>query len=211
MKRSKSSRRWLDRHVSDPYVKRAQREGWRSRAAFKLLELDQKDRLLRPGLLVVDLGAAPGGWSQVAARSVGAKGRVVALDLLPMEPIPGVDFIQGDFHDELVVERLLALLDGRQPDLVLSDMAPNVTGMQAVDQPRVIYLCELALDLADRILKQGGSLVAKAFHGEGFDTLIRDARPRFERLATRKPASSRAQSREVYLVGRGFHRLATKW
>jgi 23S rRNA (uridine2552-2'-O)-methyltransferase len=210
MKRSKSSRRWLDRHVSDPYVKRAQREGWRSRAAFKLLELDQKDRLLRPGLLVVDLGAAPGGWSQVAARSVGAKGRVVALDLLPMEPIPGVDFIQGDFHDELVVERLLALLDGRQPDLVLSDMAPNVTGMQVVDQPRVIYLCELALDLADRILKQGGSLVSKAFHGEGFDTMIRDARPRFERLATRKPASSRAQSREVYLVGRGFHRLATK-
>ncbi len=208
MKRSKSSRRWLDRHVNDPYVKRAQREGWRSRAAFKLLELDQKDRLLRPGLTVVDLGAAPGGWSQVAAGAVGAKGRVLALDLLPMEPIAGVDVIEGDFREDAVVNRLLAALDGRQPDLVLSDMAPNVTGMQAVDQPRAVYLCELAIELADRVLRQGGMLVMKAFHGEGFDDLIRDVRPRFDRLVTRKPEASRSQSREVYLVGRGYRRQA---
>jgi 23S rRNA (uridine2552-2'-O)-methyltransferase len=206
MKRSKSSRRWLDRHVSDPYVQRAQRDGWRSRAAFKLLELDRKDRLLRPGLLVVDLGAAPGGWSQVAARAVGPKGRVVALDLLPMEPIIGVDFIQGDFREEAVLQRLLAVLDGQPPDLVLSDMAPNVSGMLAVDQPRAIYLCELALELADRVLRDGGMLAMKAFHGEGFDSLLRDARSRCERLVTRKPESSRAKSREVYLVGSGFRR-----
>jgi len=206
VKRSKSSRRWLDRHINDPYVQRAQRDGWRSRAAFKLLELDQRDRLLRPGLLVVDLGAAPGGWSQVAARAVGSKGRVVALDLLPMEPLGGVDIVQGDFREEAVLSRLLAALDGRQPDLVLSDMAPNVTGMQAVDQPRAVHLCELAFELANQVLKQGGTLVMKAFHGEGFDAMIRDARAQFERLVTRKPASSRTQSREVYLVGRGFRR-----
>lgn len=203
MAKSKSSRRWLDRHFRDEYVKRAQGEGYRSRAAYKLLEIQERDRPLRPGMRVVDLGAAPGGWSQVARRLVGESGMVVALDLLPMEPIPGVDFIQGDFREAAPLHRLRDLLQGDPVDLVLSDMAPNVSGVAAVDQPRAMYLCELALDLAREVLKPGGALIVKAFHGEGFEDLVRGLRETFGRVVTRKPDASRARSREVYLVAVG--------
>ena len=194
-KRSKSSRRWLDRHFNDEFVKRAQKEGFRSRAVYKLLEIQQKDRLLKPGQIVVDLGAAPGGWSQMARRIVGDKGRVVALDILPMEPISGVDFIEGDFREEAPLGRLQALLGGSKVDLVLSDMAPNVSGMAAVDQPRAMYLCELALDFAREVLKPGGSLLVKVFQGEGFDQYVRELRASFARVVTRKPKASRPRSR----------------
>ena len=204
MKRSKSSRRWLDRHVNDEYVKRAQRDGYRSRAAYKLLEIQEKDRLLRPGQVVVDLGSAPGGWSQVALRLVGNAGAVIALDILPMEEIPGVEFIEGDFREAPVLERLRAGIAGRPVDLVISDMAPNVTGMTVVDQPRAIYLCELALELAREVLKPGGGLVVKVFHGEGFDDYVRALREGFGRVVTRKPKASRSESREVYLVATGW-------
>jgi 23S rRNA (uridine2552-2'-O)-methyltransferase len=203
-KRSSSSRRWLDRHFKDEYVKLAQREGYRSRAAFKLLEIQERDRLIKTGMRVVDLGAAPGGWSQVAVRLVGERGRVVALDVLPMDAIVGVDVIQGDFRDEPVLECLRDTLGGEPVDLVLSDMAPNVTGMAAVDQPRAMYLCELALELCAEALKPGGALVVKVFQGEGFDAYLRTMRARFARVASRKPAASRSQSREVYLVGTGY-------
>lgn len=205
MKKSKSSHQWLDRHFNDAYVKRAQAEGYRSRAAFKLLELQEKDRLLNPGQVVVDLGAAPGGWSQVAARLVGSGGRVFALDILPMESLPGVDFIQGDFREDASVEQLRVLLAGRPVDLVISDMAPNVSGVNAVDQPRAIYLCELALEYAREVLRPGGGFVVKVFQGEGFDQYVRDVRSSFTKVATRKPAASRPQSREVYLVASGYN------
>jgi 23S rRNA (uridine2552-2'-O)-methyltransferase len=202
--RSKSSRRWLDRHLSDDYVQRARAEGYRSRAVYKLLELQQRDQLLRGGMRVVDLGAAPGGWSQVAVRAVGGSGRVVALDLLPMEPIGGVDLVQGDFREDEILIQLNALLGGEPLDLVLSDMAPNVSGMKAVDQPRSIHLAELAHEFALATLKPGGSLVVKAFHGAGFDEMVKLMRNQFERVASRKPKASRPQSREVYLVAKGF-------
>jgi 23S rRNA (uridine2552-2'-O)-methyltransferase len=204
MARSKSSRRWLDRHVSDEYVKRAQREGYRSRAAYKLLEIQDRDRVLRPGQVVVDLGAAPGGWSQVASRLVGPQGRVIALDLLEMEPLAGVDLIQGDFRENEVLERLRHALGGRPVDLVISDMAPNVSGMAAVDQPRAMYLAELALDFAREVLAPGGALVMKVFQGEGFDELLRALRGEFGRVVVRKPRASRPKSREVYLVAGNF-------
>ena len=204
MARSKSSRRWLDRQAHDPYVQRAQAEGWRSRAAFKLLELDAKDRFLRPGARVVDLGAAPGGWSQVAQKAVGAGGRVLALDLLPMEPIPGVTFLQGDFREEEVLRTLESQLGQGPVDVVISDMAPNVSGMAAVDQPRATHLAELALAFAEEHLAKGGSLVVKLFQGAGFDPFVAQCRQRFARVALRKPAASRPESREVYLVARGF-------
>ncbi len=204
MARSKSSRHWLDRHFQDPYVKRAQQEGYRSRAAFKLLELQEKDRLLRPGMWVVDLGAAPGGWSQVARELVGPAGRVVALDLLPLDPIPGVELIQGDFRDQGPLEALQELLGDQPLDLVLSDMAPNTSGIGAVDQPRALYLAELALAFAREHLRPGGTLVVKVFQGEGFDGLLREVRGAFSRVASRKPRASRAESREVYLVATGF-------
>jgi 23S rRNA (uridine2552-2'-O)-methyltransferase len=204
MARSKSSRRWLDRHVNDPYVHRAQAEGWRSRAAFKLLELDDRDRFLRPGSRVVDLGAAPGGWSQVAAARVGPKGRVIALDLLPMEPIPGVTFLQGDFRTEGVLEVLRTEVGPRVVDVVISDLAPNVSGVAVVDQPRAMHLAELALDFAGECLVEGGTLVIKLFQGTGFDELVAAARGRFRRVAVRKPKASRPESREVYLVAQGF-------
>jgi 23S rRNA (uridine2552-2'-O)-methyltransferase len=203
MSRSKSSRRWLDRHFRDEYVKRAQEDGWRSRAAFKLLEIQDKDRVLGPGMRVVDLGAAPGGWRQVAVGLVGGTGRVVALDLLPMEAVPGVSFIQGDFREEEPLAELREAVGGKQVDLVLSDMAPNVSGT-AADQPRMIYLCELALDLAREVLKPGGALVVKAFQGEGFDAYLKELRGTFARVASRKPKSSRPESRETYLVATGF-------
>ncbi|WP_428603860.1 23S rRNA (uridine(2552)-2'-O)-methyltransferase RlmE [Sedimenticola sp.] len=205
MKKSKSSQQWLDRHFNDAYVKRAQAEGYRSRAAFKLLELQEKDRLISPGQVVVDLGAAPGGWSQVAARLVGSTGKVFALDILDMEPLPDVDFIQGDFREEASVEQMRALLAGRPVDLVISDMAPNVSGMSAVDQPRAMYLCELALDYAREVLRPGGGFVVKVFQGEGFDQYVRELRSTFTKVVTRKPAASRPQSREVYLVATRYN------
>jgi 23S rRNA (uridine2552-2'-O)-methyltransferase len=204
MTKSKSSRRWLDRHFGDAYVKRAQQEGYRSRAAFKLLEMQDRDRLLRRGMTVVDLGAAPGGWSQVARRLVGDAGRVLALDVLPMDPVSGVTFVLGDFREEAVLAGLHAALAGAPVDLVLSDMAPNVSGVAAVDQPRALYLCELALDLACKVLKPKGALVVKAFQGEGFDAYVRELRRAFAQVYTRKPEASRSESREVYLVAKGF-------
>jgi len=204
MGRSKSSHRWLQEHNRDHYVKRSQQEGYRSRASYKLIELDQKDRLFRPGMTVVDLGSAPGGWSQVAAELVGDKGRVVASDILPMDSIADVEFICGDFTEEAVLKEILDTLDVDLADLVISDMAPNMSGMRAVDQPKAMYLVELALDLAQKILKPGGNFVAKVFHGEGFDEYMRLVKGSFERVVTRKPDASRPRSREVYIVAKGL-------
>ena len=205
MKKSKSSHQWLDRHFNDEYVKRAQVEGYRSRASYKLLELQEKDHLLAPGQVVVDLGAAPGGWSQVAEKLVGEKGMVFALDILAMDHIGGVNFIQGDFREDGVLAQFHALLAGRPVDLVISDMAPNVSGMSAVDQPRAMHLCELALDYAREVLRPGGSFVVKVFQGEGFDQYVKEMRSSFAKVVTRKPSASRAQSREVYLVARSYN------
>lgn len=200
MARTKSSSRWLKEHFDDEYVKRAQREGWRSRAVYKLEELDQKYRLLKPGMVVVDLGAAPGGWSQYAARALGPAGRIFALDILPMEGLPGVEFIEGDFRDEAVLGRLTAALEGRAIDLVMSDMAPNISGMDAVDQPRTMHLVELAVDFAHQLLRPGGSFICKVFQGEGFDALVQSLRRDYAKVTVRKPKASRPRSREVYLV-----------
>lgn len=194
----------MKEHRDDPYVQRAQREGYRSRACYKLLELQERDRLIRPGMTVLDLGSAPGGWSQVAVALVGEGGRVIASDILPMDSIAGVEFIQGDFTEEEVFQRLLEAIDGAPVDLVISDMAPNMSGMNAVDQPRSMYLVELALDMARQVLAPGGGFVSKVFQGEGFDDFYREARGAFDQLLTRKPRASRPRSREVYLVARGF-------
>jgi len=202
--RSKSSDRWLKEHFSDVWVKRSQEEGYRSRASYKLMELDRKDRLFAPGQLVVDLGAAPGGWSQVAVERVGPGGVVIASDILPMDPIAGVEFVQGDFTEDAVFEELLAKLGERRADIVISDMAPNMSGVAAVDIPRAMGLVELALDMAQRVLRADGSFVAKVFQGEGFDRLLADMRRDFRTVVSRKPESSRARSREVYLVAKGF-------
>ncbi len=202
--RSRSSARWLQEHHSDHYVQKAREEGYRSRASFKLLELDKKDRLFRPGMTVIDLGAAPGGWSQIAAERVGHHGRVIACDLLEMDSIAGVTFIQGDFTEETVLNEILASVNGEPVDLVLSDMAPNMSGNKAVDIPRAMYLVELSLDLARTVLKPGGNWVAKIFHGEGFDQILADARQSFSNVVIRKPDASRARSRETYIVGKGF-------
>lgn len=204
MPRTKSSRRWLDRQFQDPYVKQAQAQGYRSRAAFKLLEIQAKDHILRKGMRVVDLGAAPGGWSQIAADLVGPSGSVAALDLLAMDPIPGVALIQGDFREQPALDSLGWVLGGEPVDLVLCDMAPNTSGIAAVDQPRAMYLAELALDFARGQLKPGGVLVVKCFQGAGFDAFLRDMRESFERVASRKPGASRRESREIYLVAQGF-------
>lgn len=203
-KRSKSSSRWLGEHFSDAFVKRAQAEGWRSRAVFKLEEIDEKDRLIRPGMTLVDLGAAPGGWSQYAARKLKGRGRVIALDILPMEPLEGVEFLQGDFTEDEPLERLLSVIGDEQADLVMSDMAPNMSGMDAIDQPKGMYLAELALDLAEKVLKPGGGFLVKVFQGEGFDDYLRRLRARFTRVVSRKPRASRARSREVYLLADGL-------
>jgi len=203
-KRSKSSARWLAEHASDEFVKRAQREGWRSRAVFKLAQIQQSERLLKPGIRCVDLGAAPGGWSQYAARVVGGAGRIVATDILPMDAIPGVDFVQGDFRDERVLEHLLACIGDAKVDLVLSDMAPNMAGIDVVDQPRCMYLAELALEFADRVLAPGGDVLVKLFQGTGFDQIIRDARRRYGRVVMKKPKASRTRSPEIYLLARQF-------
>jgi 23S rRNA (uridine2552-2'-O)-methyltransferase len=203
-KKRSSSKAWLKEHRDDPYVQQAQREGYRSRACYKLLELQAKDRLIRPGMTVVDLGSAPGGWSQVAAELVGHRGRVVASDILAMDALAGVEFIQGDFAEDAVFEQILVAIGEAPVDVVVSDMAPNMSGMTAVDQPRAMYLVELAVDMARRVLAPGGSFVAKVFQGEGFDDLIRDCRDSFGKVLTRKPQASRPRSREVYLVARDY-------
>ena len=202
--RSKSSGAWLREHFDDHYVKEAKRLGLRSRAAFKLMEIQEKDRLIKPGMVVVDLGAAPGGWSQFAMEMVGDRGRVIASDILPMDSLAGVEFVEGDFTEEIVFNELMDLVGDNKADLVISDMAPNMSGMQAVDQPRSMYLAELALDMAKQVLKPGGSIVFKVFQGEGFDELLREMRPAFVQTVTRKPASSRSRSREVYLVAKSY-------
>lgn len=204
MARSKTSQRWLKEHFDDPYVKMAQKDGYRSRASYKLLELQEKDRLLRPGMTVVDLGAAPGGWSQVASRVLGDKGRLIASDILAMDAIPDVTFIQGDFTEQAVFDQILHAIAGHPVDLVISDMAPNMSGVRSADQPRAMYLCELALDLACRVLRPGGDFLIKVFQGEGFDAYLQGMRDSFERVQMRKPESSRDRSREQYLLARGF-------
>ena len=204
MARSKSSKGWLQEHFDDQYVKQAQKLGYRSRACFKLLEIQEKDRLIKPGNLVIDLGSAPGGWSQVAAELVGHQGRVIASDILPMDSLAGVEFIKGDFTEAVVFEQLLALIDNDCVDLVISDMAPNLSGVKDVDQPQAMYLVELALDMAKQVLKPGGALVAKVFQGEGFDEYYKEVRLVFARVVTRKPDSSRSRSREVYMVATGY-------
>jgi 23S rRNA (uridine2552-2'-O)-methyltransferase len=203
-KRTKSSARWLAEHASDEFVKRAKAEGWRSRAVFKLAEIQERERLLKPGIRCVDLGAAPGGWSQYAARIVGGSSRIVATDILPMDAIPGVEFVQGDFRAESVVEQVLAAVGSGKVDLVLSDMAPNMAGIDAVDQPRSMYLAELALEFADRVLTPGGDALVKLFQGAGFDEIVREARRRYGRVVTKKPKASRTRSSEIYLLARQF-------
>jgi 23S rRNA (uridine2552-2'-O)-methyltransferase len=194
----------MDEHFNDHYVMKAKEEGYRSRACYKLMELDDKDKLIKPGMTVVDLGSAPGGWSQVAAKRVGDHGLVVASDILPMDGIAGVTFLQGDFTEEAVFDELMKIIGNRPVDLVISDMAPNMSGMSAVDQPSAMYLVELALDMAKQVLKPGGNYAAKVFHGEGFDEYLKDLRSSFQKVVTRKPDSSRARSREVYLVAKGY-------
>ena len=203
-KRSKSSSRWLAEHASDEFVKRAKAEGWRSRAVYKLQQIQEAEKLLRPGMSLVDLGAAPGGWSQYAARILGKKSRIVATDILPMDAIPGVEFVQGDFREEAVLEQVLAQVGADKVDLVLSDMAPNMAGIDAVDQPRSMYLAELAIEFADRVLAPGGDLLVKLFQGAGFEQIIRDARSRYGRVVTKKPKASRSRSPEIYLLARQF-------
>jgi 23S rRNA (uridine2552-2'-O)-methyltransferase len=203
-RRSRSSDRWLKEHFSDPFVQRAQNEGWRSRAVFKLEEIDRREKLLQAGSVCLDLGAAPGAWSQYAAKRVGARGRVVASDILPMPPLPGVEFVQGDFREAEVFEQLLALLPRGQVDIVLSDMAPNLSGMDVIDQPRSLHLAELALEMAARVLKPGGDALIKVLQGAGFPELLKGARGRFARVRLVKPPASRSRSPEIYLLARQF-------
>ena len=203
-KKKSSSKAWLKEHREDPYVQQAQREGYRSRACYKLLEIQERDRVIKPGMTVLDLGSAPGGWSQVAVALVGHSGRVIASDILPMDSLAGVEFIEGDFTSDAVFGQILDIIGATPVDLVMSDMAPNMSGVNAVDQPRSIYLVELALDMAQRVLAPGGTFVTKVFQGEGFDELFRGARDSFAKVLTRKPKASRPRSREVYLVASGF-------
>lgn len=204
MKRSKSSKQWLKEHFDDEYVKRALKEGYRSRAVYKLQEIDQRDKLLRPGINVVDLGAAPGGWSQFAAQRIGASGRVLAVDILPMAPLAGVDVIEGDFTQDAVLDAVMARLNGQPVDLVISDMAPNISGVAVSDQARGMYLAELALDFAGKALRPGGHLLMKVFQGQGYAELHRNLQLLFSKVHTRKPQASRARSREMYLLGKDF-------
>ena len=206
MARSKSSSRWLQEHVNDPYVKQAQKDGYRSRSAYKLIELNDKDRLIRPGMLIMDLGSAPGGWSQVAARLVGDKGRVLATDILPMDAIKNVDFIQGDFTEELVVQQITDWLGTNRFDLIISDIAPNITGIDSADQASSMYFLELALDTVRAALKPKGTFVAKMFQGAGSDVYLKELRTAFDKVTVRKPGASRPRSREVYLVAKGHKR-----
>lgn len=195
---------WRERQEKDPYVRQARRDGWRSRAVYKLEQINDKDRLLKPDMVCVDLGSAPGSWSQFVTEKLKGRARIVAVDLLPMHSLPDVDFVQGDFTDDDIFERLLELVGENGADLVMSDMAPNISGNKAVDQPRSMYLVELALDMARRVLKPGGDFVCKVFQGEGFDQFVVDARNSFKRVKVMKPKASRPGSREVYLVARGY-------
>lgn len=205
MTRSKSSKRWLQEHFDDIYVKKAQAEGYRSRAVYKLKEMDEKEHLIKPGMTVVDLGAAPGGWTQYVSEKMDGYGRIVALDILPMDALPDVDFIQGDFREDEILEQLMQLIPERSVDLVLSDMAPNMSGSAAVDIPRAMYLVELAFDFGSKMLKPGGALLMKVFHGTGFDDLVKQARSQFDRVVIKKPAASRSRSRETYLLAKGYN------
>jgi len=200
--RSKSSHDWLKEHFSDPYVKQAQQEGYRSRSVYKLLEIHERDRLFKSGMTVVDLGAAPGGWSQLVAKLIKPKGKLIAMDILAMEPIDGVDFMQGDFLDETVLDNLVARLDGRRVDLVISDMAPNTSGVESVDVAKSMYLCELALDFSLKVLRKEGGLLMKVFEGAGFDALLVEIKRTFLKTVIRKPKASRGRSREVYVLAR---------
>ena len=204
MARSKTSLGWLKEHFNDPYVKKAQKDGYRSRASYKLLEIQEKYRLIRPGMSVIDLGAAPGGWSQVTSRLIGGQGRLIASDILEMDGIPDVTFIQGDFTEDKVLAQILEAVGNSQVDLVISDMAPNMSGTPEVDMPKAMFLCELALDLAARILKPGGNFVIKVFQGEGFDAYVKDARQKFDKVQMIKPDSSRGSSREQYMLAWGY-------
>ena len=203
-KQPSTSKGWLKEHFDDVYVQQSKRDGYRSRACYKLLEINEKDKLIKPGMTVVDLGSAPGGWSQVAAELVGHKGKVVASDILPMDGLAGVEFVQGDFTEESVFDEIMAVIANDSVDLVISDMAPNMSGMAAMDQPRSMYLVELALDMASQVLKPNGVFLAKVFQGAGFDGLVREMRSQYKQVITRKPAASRARSKEVYLLGKGF-------
>jgi len=203
MARSKSSHRWMEEHVNDPWVKKAQVDGYRSRASYKLLELIDKDQLVRPGMVVLDLGSTPGGWSQVVAPLLGSRGRLIASDILPMDPIPHVHFIQGDFTEQEVFDQIMAALEGAGVDLVMSDMAPNISGVDAADQAASMYLAELALDMAVQVLKPDGNFVTKVFHGEGYEDYLKALRPHFDKVVVRKPEASRSRSREVYVLGKG--------
>jgi 23S rRNA (uridine2552-2'-O)-methyltransferase len=204
MGRSKSSNRWMQEHFDDEYVKMAQAQGYRSRAVFKLSEIQDKDHLIKPDMNIIDLGAAPGGWSQYCRKIVGAKHRVIALDILEMDPLPGVDFIQGDFREQSVLDQLMTLLDGSPINVVLSDMAPNMSGNKAVDQPRAIHLGELALDTARAVLNKDGAFLVKLFHGEGFEQFYQDMQTSFSKVVIRKPKASRPRSNEVYILAKGF-------
>ncbi len=204
MKRTKTSKAWMMEHVTDPYVQRAKHEGYRSRASYKLLEIIERDHLLKPGMRVVDLGATPGGWSQVVAQKLAGQGKVIALDLLEMAPLAGVTFIQGDFREDTVLAGLVKALDGRPVDLVISDMAPNISGVGLVDQARAMHLAELALEFALQHLKPGGSFLVKVFQGDGFDEYIRAMRGHFGQVATRKPKASRGRTNETFLLGIGL-------
>ena len=205
MKRTKSSKRWLDEHFNDVYVKKAQAEGYRSRAVYKLQEVDDKESLLKPGMTVVDLGAAPGGWTQYVSEKLQGKGRIVALDILPMDALPDVSFIHGDFREDNVLQELINLIPERSLDLLLSDMAPNMSGSSAIDIPRAMYLVELAFDFAEKMLKPGGTMLVKIFHGSGFDDLVKQERASFEKVVIRKPSASRSRSIETYLLAKGYN------
>jgi 23S rRNA (uridine2552-2'-O)-methyltransferase len=204
MARSKSSGSWMARHLSDPFVKQAQRDGYRSRSAYKLIELNEKDRLIRPGMRIMDLGSAPGGWSQVAGKLVGHRGRVLATDILPMDTLANVDFIQGDFTEDATVHRVLEWLGGTKFDLIISDIAPNISGIESADQGRSIWFLELALDTVRNTLRPGANFAAKMFQGSGSDAYVKELRKHFEKVLIRKPEASRKESREVYLVAKGF-------
>lgn len=201
-KQSNSSKRWLREHFTDPYVKMAKEAGYRSRAVFKLKEIQERDRIFKPGMKVVDLGAAPGGWAQYAVKLIQPKGKMIAVDLLPMEPIDGVDFIQGDFTDDAVLEEILSRVGEQKFDIVMSDMAPNISGNESIDIPRGTYLGELALDFALKVLRKNGVFLIKIFQGEGVDALIADIKSKFLKVATRKPKASRDRSREIYILAR---------
>lgn len=202
--RTKSSQQWLKEHFTDPYVKQAQQEGYRSRAVYKLLEIHQRDRMFKPGMSVVDLGAAPGGWSQLAVKLIHPRGKLIAMDILPMEPIENVDFIEGDFTDDAILEQLTQRLEGNKVDWVISDMAPNTSGTYSVDVARSVYLCELALDFAVKVLKKDGGFLIKVFQGEGFDVFLGEIKRIFAKTVIRKPKASRERSREVYILARGL-------